>query len=246
MKPLVSVRGVVCRLGGAPVLEGVDFDVSEGGAVALLGSSGCGKSTLLRIIAGLEVPERGEVVISGRPATAGGRLLVPAHRRGVAMLFQDLALWPNLTVAANIRLGLSGLRLPGRQQRDRIDHALRLCGISELGDRRPGTLSGGQQQRAALARALAMQPKLLLLDEPFGGLDLLTKQAVIDQISELQRQLGFAMILVTHDCIEVHELCKSLAVLEGGRVTDRGGLDGPAASAQSPLGKRFLEALHRL
>ena len=245
MKLLVRCRAVVCRLGGVPVLEDVDFDVSDGDAVALLGRSGSGKSTLLRIIAGLHVPESGEVAIAGQPATAGGRLMIPAHRRGVAMLFQDLALWPNLSVAGNVRLGLSGLRLSRRETQERIEHALRLCGIVELARRRPGTLSGGQQQRAALARALAMRPKLLLLDEPFGGLDLVTKQSVIEQIARLKQQLGFALILVTHDCLEVRSLCRSFAVLEDGCIAEHRALDEPAA-AQSPLGRAFLQALHRV
>lgn len=159
MTALVSCRKVVCRLGKQLVLDGTDFDVTGSESVALLGSSGSGKSTLLRVIAGLEIAERGEILIAGTPASHDGRLLIPPHRRGIAMLFQDLALWPNLTVAGNVRLGLSGSRLSRHESHKRIVHAIDLCGISDLAARRPGTLSGGQQQRVALARALAMQPK---------------------------------------------------------------------------------------
>ena len=243
MTALVSCRGLVCRLGKHLVLDGTDFLVAEGESVALLGSSGSGKSTLLRVIAGLEVAERGEVLIAGMPASRDGRLLIPPHHRGIAMLFQDLALWPNLTVAGNVRLGLSGLRLSRDESRNRIVHALDLCGISDLEDRRPGTLSGGQQQRVALARALGMQPKLLLLDEPLGGLDLVTKQAVLQQIAQLKSQLGFAVILVTHDPVEVRGLCNSLAVLEDGRVAEHAALDEIIATPQSALGKAFVRAL---
>jgi iron(III) transport system ATP-binding protein len=244
MKPLVSCHAVVCRLGGQKVLDGVDFDVVPGESVALLGSSGSGKSTLLRIIAGLEMPERGTVSIAGRAVTRNGRLLIAAHQRGVAMLFQDLALWPNLTIAGNIRLALSGLRLPRSDVRQRVAQALDLTAISDLAERRPGTLSGGQQQRAALARALAIQPELLLLDEPLGGLDLLTKQAVVEQIAALKQELGFAMILVTHDTDEVRGLCDSLAVLHDGRVSDRAALSERATEGQSPLGRELLKILH--
>ncbi|MBI3465823.1 MAG: ABC transporter ATP-binding protein [Planctomycetes bacterium] len=239
MSRLVSCRGLVCRLGGRLVLGGVDLDVAGGEAIALLGSSGSGKSTLLRLIAGLELPERGEVLIEGRPATCGGRLLIPPHRRGIAMLFQDLALWPNLTVAGNVRLGLSGLRLSRSEAQRRIRSALELCGIADLAGRRPGTLSGGQQQRVALSRALAMQPKLLLLDEPLGGLDLVTKEAVLHEIARLKSELGFAVILVTHDPVEVKTLCDSLAVLENGRIAEHDRLREIQRNARSALGKAF-------
>jgi ABC-type Fe3+/spermidine/putrescine transport system ATPase subunit len=243
MTILVSCRGLVCRLGKQLVLDGTDFDVADGKSIALLGSSGSGKSTLLRVISGLEIAERGEVSIGGKPASRGGRLLIPPHRRGIAMLFQDLALWPNLTVAGNVRLGLSGLPLSRDDSQKRIEHALDLCGISDLATRRPGTLSGGQQQRVALARALAMRPKLLLLDEPLGGLDLITKQTVLRQIAQLKSDLGFALILVTHDPIEVCSLCESLAVLEDGRIVEHGSLDELATNAQSELGKAMAKAL---
>ena len=243
MSALVMCKGIDCRLGGRLVLSGTDLTMAEGESVALLGSSGSGKSTLLRVIAGLELPERGEVVIGGKPATRDGRLLIPPHRRGIAMLFQDLALWPNLSVSGNVRLGLSGLRLPGNQTRERIDQALALCGISDLANRRPGTLSGGQQQRAALARALAMHPKLLLLDEPLGGLDLMTKQAVLEEIARLKAELGFGIILVTHDPAEVRGLCDSLAVLEHERIAEHGNLEEIGTNAQSELGKVFSRAM---
>ena len=243
MTTLVSCRGLVCRLGKQLVLNGTDFEVTSSECIALLGSSGSGKSTLLRVIAGLEVAERGEVLIAGESASRDGRLLIPPYRRGIAMLFQDLALWPNLTVAGNVRLGLSGLRISRNEAQKRIEHALGLCDISDLADRRPGTLSGGQQQRVALARALAMQPKLLLLDEPLGGLDLITKQAVLKQIAQLKSELGFAVILVTHDPVEVRCLCNSLAVLEDGRIAEHGTVEEITVNAQSALGKAFVRAL---
>lgn len=244
MSGLVTCKGIDCRLGGRLVLSSADLAVAEGESVALIGSSGSGKSTLLRVIAGLELPERGEVLIDGTPATRDGRLLMASHRRGISMLFQDLALWPNLSVSGNVRLGLSGLRLPGNQTRTRIDQALALCGISELANRRPGTLSGGQQQRAALARALAMHPRLLLLDEPLGGLDLMTKQAVLQEIARLKADLEFGIILVTHDPAEVRSLCNSLAVLEDGRIAEHGSLEEIRTTAQSALGRAFVQAMH--
>lgn len=243
MSALVTCKGIDCRLGGRLVLSRTDLTVAEGESLALLGSSGSGKSTLLRVIAGLELPERGEVLIAGALATRDGRLLTPPHRRGIAMLFQDLALWPNLSVSGNVRLGLSGLWLRRRQTRERIDQALALCGISDLARRRPGTLSGGQQQRVALARALAMHPKLLLLDEPLSGLDLMTKQAVLQEIARLKAELGFGIILVTHDPVEVRGLCNSLAVLENNRIAEHGSFEEIGTNAQSELGKAFAQVM---
>ncbi len=237
MGALISCRGLVCRLSGHLVLDGAELELARGQSLALLGSSGSGKSTLLRIIAGLEVPEKGEVLIAGVPATQNGRLLIAADRRGVAMLFQDLALWPNLSVQGNVRLGLSGLRLPRKQLRARATEALELCGIEDLWRRLPGTLSGGQQQRVALARALAVQPSLVLLDEPFGGLDLVTKQAVIRELVRLRSELGFALVLVTHDALEVGRLCDSLAVLQSGRIAEQGRLSDVTEAPQTALAK---------
>jgi len=245
MKALVCCRELVCRLGGQIVLNGTELEVASGETIALLGSSGSGKSTLLRVIAGLELAERGEVLLAGKRATRDGRLLIPPYKRGIAMLFQDLALWPNLTVAGNVRLGLSGLRLSRGESLKRLKHTLQLCGIEDLANRRPGTLSGGQQQRVALARALAVQPKLLLLDEPLGGLDLVTKEGVLQEIARLKSELGFAIILVTHDPVEVRGLCNSLAILEDGRIADRGTLDEIATSPQSSIGRAFARALQQ-
>ena len=243
MNALVTCRGLVWHSGDQLVLDQLDLEIHRGESLALLGSSGSGKSTLLRIIAGLELPEAGEVTIDRRCATQGCRLIVPPHRRQVAMLFQDRALWPNLTVAANVALGLSGLRMSHRSVRSRVQAALKLCGIRDLEKRLPGTLSGGEQQRAALARALSMQPKLLLLDEPFGGLDLVTKESIIREVHNLRSEQGFALILVTHDPTEIRVLCDSLCVLDGGRIVDRRRLDDTTSAPQSTLGQLVAKLL---
>lgn len=243
MKTLVTCRELVWRSRSQLILDRLDLDLQCGESLALLGESGSGKSTLLRIIAGLELPEHGDVFVDGQLATQRDRLLVPPHRRQLAMLFQDLALWPNLTVEKNIALGLTGLHLPHRNARSRVESALVTCGIRDLADRLPGTLSGGQQQRVALARALSMQPRLLLLDEPFAGLDLVTKESIIREVSKLKNELSLALILVTHDPIEARLLCDSLAVLEAGRIVDRGSIREVATNARSALGQAFMKKL---
>lgn len=244
METLVSCCNLECRLGGHAVLRGVSMELGVGKSLALVGGSGSGKSTLLRIIAGLEVPQRGEVVLNGELVTKNGRILVPPHRRNVAMLFQDGALWPNLSVAENVHLGLAGQRLSRAESQERTRDVLNRCSLAELSNRLPRTLSGGQQQRAALARALAVQPRLVLLDEPFGGLDLLTKKSVADEVVSLRRELGFALILVTHAPWEIEALCERLAVLEGGRISQCGTLRELAASPHTDLARAILRETH--
>ena len=246
MTELVACRRLVYRAGGHLVLNNLELTLLTGESLALLGASGSGKTSLLRIIAGLDIPEHGEVHVGGLLASRDGQLTIPPHRRRLAMLFQDLGLWPNLTVADNVRLGLAGLRLPRPAIRTRISETLELCGIRDLADRLPGTLSGGQQQRAALARALATRPQLLLLDEPFTGLDLLTKQSIVQELAKLKSELGLALILVTHDAVEVHILCDSLAVLEDGCIVDRRLLRDVEAAPRSMLAHAFMNQLRKL
>lgn len=243
MSELVECRGLVYRVGGHRVLSEMELTLGAGESMALLGASGSGKTSLLRIIAGLETPQRGEVRLSAVVATRDGQLMMPPHRRQIAMLFQDLALWPNLTVSENVRLGLFGLRLPRQSILGRVEAALAQCGIGDLAGRLPGTLSGGQQQRVAVARALAVRPRLLLLDEPFSGLDLLTKGLVLEEIARLKADLGFGLILVTHDTREVELLCDSVGVLEEGRVCDRGLLADARFQPRSRLGQAFASDL---
>lgn len=215
----VEVRGVHKRFeAGAWVLDGVDVDVEAGRTLALLGPSGCGKTTLLRVIAGLEVPEEGTVVVGGRTLTGPGTF-VPPERRQIGMVFQDWALFPHLSVARNVGFGLPRSE---RRSSPRIDEALELVGLGGLGDREPTTLSGGQQQRVALARAIAPRPSVLLLDEPFSNLDAALRVQVRTEIHGLLADLGVTTVFVTHDQDEAFVLGDRVAVLSGGRVVQVG------------------------
>ena len=207
---------------GRPVLSDLSFALVAGGHTAILGTSGCGKSTTLRLLAGLEVPSSGRILLDGKVISEAGRVVTPPHRRGVAMVFQDLALWPNLSVRENALLGLSGTGLPRSERKRRADEALDLCGIQPLADRKPGSLSGGQQQRVALARALAARPTFLLLDEPFAGLDLVTKDRVLREIAEATAKHEATVLIVSHDPMEVTTLCRTALVLDQGRVQESG------------------------
>lgn len=186
------------------VIHGFTLDISEGETVGLLGGSGSGKSTLLRLIAGLENPSEGEIVINGVVMAGGGRFVQP-ERRGVGMVFQDYALFPHMTVEQNIWFGLRGISRVKRAAR--TEEMLELIQLQGFGVRYPHELSGGQQQRVAFARALAPEPLLLLMDEPFSNLDAELKGGIRAELKQLLKAAGMTSILVTHDVEDAKEIC---------------------------------------
>jgi putative spermidine/putrescine transport system ATP-binding protein len=190
----LSVVEVEVAFGATRVLRGLSLDVAAGEFVALLGSSGCGKTTLLRAISGFAPVRSGRILVGGRNVTDA-----PPERRGMAMVFQSYALWPHMTTAHNIGYGLRlrGMKRPARARR--VDEVLSLLGLAGLGERPVTQLSGGQRQRVALGRALAVNPGILLLDEPLSNLDARVRQSVRHEIKALQSQLGITAIHVTHD-----------------------------------------------
>jgi len=239
-------RGVSKDYHGHVALVEVSFVLAAGEHTALIGPSGCGKSTALRLLAGLETPTAGEVLLDGQIVSGSGTILVPPHRRGIALVFQDLALWPNLTVLDNVLLGLAGTCLSRPEARTCAREALALCGIAALADRRPGRISGGQQQRVALARALAPRPKFLLLDEPFSGLDLVTRARLLREVAALADERALTLLLVTHDPLEATALCRRAVVLEEGRVAEAGHLTDLLSSPKSEMLWTFHEHLRGL
>ncbi len=230
---MIQFRSVSKRFGNVVALESVSFEVPVGENTALLGPSGCGKSTALRLLAGLETLDGGQIRVGGRTVSEPGQNRVPPQERGVSMVFQDLALWPGMTTLQNV---VFACRDPQRAR-----DALSLCLIDPLADRRPHLLSGGQQQRVALARALSVSPPYLLLDEPFSGLDLITKMQLLDEIRKLARARGTTVVLVTHDPLEASALCEQAVVLEGGRVIEAGAYRSLLASPKSRTLQVFRE-----
>jgi ABC-type Fe3+/spermidine/putrescine transport system ATPase subunit len=238
-----ELRAVSKAYDGRFVLKEVSLTLKNGESVAVLGRSGSGKSTLLRLLAGLEPPTEGQVLIDGILASESAGIMVPAYRRGVSMVFQDLALWPNLTVSGNVLLGLSRLAMTRQQRRARAQEALSLCGIEHLHGCKPSQISGGEQQRAALARAVASQPAFLLFDEPFSGLDLVTKAQVIESISRLTRTQGITLVLVTHEPSDALDLCERGIVLEEGSIAEAGHWADLLREPRSRLLEVFKERL---
>jgi len=218
LTPAVRVERVTKRFGTRAVVDAVSLTVGEHEAVVLLGPSGCGKTTLLRLIAGLEAPDEGIIELSGRAASAHGRLTLPPRRRGIGFVFQDLALWSHMTVAEHLRFALEPVGLSPSAERERIASTLELTRIASLGGRHPHQLSGGEQQRVAIARAIVAQPRLLLLDEPFSSLDTDLRDELRRQVADLRRELALTMIAVTHDAEDARVLGQRTIRMRGGRI----------------------------
>ena len=198
-------------------LDAVDLDVGAGRLTCLLGPSGCGKTTLLRCIAGITQATSGEIQLNGTRIDDR-----PPERRNFGMVFQTYALFPHMTVRRNVGFGLE-MRGVGRSEaRTRVDRALEIVGLSELAGRRPRALSGGQQQRVAVARAIVIEPDLLLFDEPLSNLDAKLRDALREDLRALQRKLGITSVYVTHDQAEAMALADEIVVMDAGRIVERG------------------------
>jgi ABC-type Fe3+/spermidine/putrescine transport system ATPase subunit len=214
----ITLRHVTRRFGSHQALHDVTLDIAARESVVILGPSGCGKTTLLRLIAGLDVPDVGEVWL-GNVQTAGpGRSLLQTHRRQIGFVFQDLALWPHLTVAGNLQFVLDALKVPRVERSRRINDALSLVRIDGLAARYPHELSGGEQQRVALARALVGSPRLLLLDEPLSSLDAELRAAMRTELARLQRTLAVTTVSVTHDREDAAVLADRVIEMRAGRI----------------------------
>ena len=214
---MISVRNVTKRFGDFVALDGVSVDVESGALLALLGPSGSGKSTLLRLIAGLERPDTGDVFISGREATR-----LRPQERGVGFVFQHYAPFKHMTVADNVAFGLTIRKRPKDEISTRVHELLELVQLEGLGKRYPAQLSGGQRQRMALARALAVEPEVLLLDEPFGALDARVRQELREWLRRLHDEVHVTTVFVTHDQEEAMEVAGQIVVLNEGRVEQVG------------------------
>jgi ABC-type Fe3+/spermidine/putrescine transport system ATPase subunit len=211
--------------GSRKALDGFSLDVGEGERVALLGPSGCGKTTALRVLAGFEAPDAGRVLVGVSVVAERGRIVVPPERRGIGMVFQDLALWPHMTVRGNLEFGLLAQGIPSHERERRIHQMLARVELLEYADAKPGSLSGGQQQRVALARALILCPRALLMDEPLSSLDEELNLKLRGEILQLQEEFGFALLYVTHDREEAFALADRIVLVARGRALLEGDSD---------------------
>ncbi len=216
-KPLIEVKNLVKRYGAVAALDGISLAIRQGEFIALLGPSGCGKTTLLRSIAGFIEPTSGDILIDGKSVVG-----LPPNHRPVNTVFQNYALFPHNTVFDNVAFGPRRQKLPRQEIHSRVTEALAIVGMESFADRYPVQLSGGQQQRVALARALVNRPKVLLLDEPLGALDLQLRKRMQLELKRLHERLGITFLLVTHDQDEAMAMADRIAVMSSGQIIQAG------------------------
>jgi spermidine/putrescine ABC transporter ATP-binding subunit len=216
-EPDVTLLGITKRFGDIVAVDDISLDIEPGEFLALLGPSGCGKTTTLRMVAGFEEPTAGEIIIGGRNAVG-----IPPHKRDVNTVFQQYALFPHMSVLENVAYGLKQRKLPRQERQRKAMEALELVRLPERAAARPAQLSGGQQQRVALARALVMRPKVLLLDEPLGALDLKLRKAMQIELKTIQNEVGITFVVVTHDQEEAMSMADRIAVMNEGRIDQLG------------------------
>jgi sulfate transport system ATP-binding protein len=237
----IDVHNVSKSFNGFQALDDVSLSVPDGSLTALLGPSGGGKSTLLRVLAGLEKPDSGEVLFSGEAVTT-----LPAQERGVGFVFQHYAAFKHMTVRDNIAFGLKIRKRPKPEIRSRVDELLALVHLGGWADRYPAQLSGGQRQRMALARALAVQPRVLLLDEPFGALDATVRKELRDWLRKLHDEVHVTTIFVTHDQEEALEVAQQVAVINAGRIEQTGTPDDLYERPANPFVMGFVGPVSKL
>jgi putative spermidine/putrescine transport system ATP-binding protein len=217
LPPDISVRGLTKRYGDVVAVDGIDLDIEAGEFFTMLGPSGSGKTTTLRMIAGFEIPDEGSVELAGHDVSR-----LPPYDRPVNTVFQDYALFPHMTVQENVEYGLMVKKVPKGERRERARAALEMVRLTGYGDRKPSQLSGGQRQRVALARAIVNRPRVLLLDEPLGALDLKLRQQMQIELKSIQREVGITFVYVTHDQEEALTMSDRLAVFNDGRIEQVG------------------------
>jgi len=236
----IAVEAVAAELGGRRVLDGISVDVGTGEILGVLGPSGCGKTTLLRLMLGLLAPVAGEVSLDGLLASAPGRVVVPPEQRCLAVVFQDLALWPHLSVSGNLEFGLAAHGVGRAERRERVAAMLDRVGLAGFESRRPGELSGGERQRVAIGRALVGEPRAALFDEPLTNLDAVRRTEMRRLLGALLRAQSTAAVYVAHDVRELAGLADRIAVLEAGRLAQVGTLEALRMAPATPFIRSLL------
>ena len=243
MTSVIALEDVWLKLGATPVLSGLSLTLEPGEVLALLGPSGAGKTTVVRLILGFIPPERGSVRLNGAVASADGRVLQLPEERNLAVVLQELALWPHLTVAGNLAFGLEARGMPRAVREARIADMTRRVGLAGKEDRHPAHLSGGERQRVAIARALVLDPQAVLFDEPLTNLDVSLKRELLALVHGLLKERGVSALYVTHEPREAVYVGDRIAVVGDGRVVQTGTLDAIRACPANEFVRRLLNDL---
>ncbi|MBI5315877.1 MAG: ABC transporter ATP-binding protein [Nitrospirae bacterium] len=241
MSALIELEDIWLCYGGHSVLSGLSLSVPERDILALLGPSGCGKSSVLRLILGLTAPDRGVVRLRGETVSENGRIMRLPEERGLAVVFQDLALWPHLTVGGNLNFVLGSKKLPSEEKDLRITNALRRVSLGGMEHRYPTALSGGERQRVAIARALVLDPDAILLDEPASNLDVVLKRDLLRMFRQILKEREGTALYVTHDPREAASLGDRIAIMEKGQIVQVGELCQLRALPANDFVRAFVE-----
>ena len=217
---MIRLKQLTFRYENKTILDAIDLDVRAGERLVLLGGSGSGKTTLLRLIAGFMAPSSGEIAIDAKLVSKEGRVIVPPYQRNVTMVFQDLALWPHMSVGENIAFGLKMHKIPEKEREEKVRSFLVLVGLPGYENKSVEALSGGEQQRVALARALVLSPKVVLMDEPLSSLDEELNTRLRAEIIALQEKLGFTLVYVTHNKDEAQQIAQRIIEVRSGRIAE--------------------------
>ncbi|RUA08845.1 MAG: hypothetical protein DSY82_06500 [Flavobacteriia bacterium] len=216
--PIIELKNITHAYGKKRVLQNISLNIEPGKLTCLLGGSGSGKTTILRLIAGLEIPEKGEIYIENKLVTNDSNILIPSNKRNLGFIFQDLALWPHFTVFENIAFGLKERRT--QQIEQKVSEILSFFDLQAFAEKYPHQLSGGQQQLVAISRALVLEPKILLMDEPLSGLDVKLKRKILEHIKDLKKNFDVTLVYVTHDHREAFAIADQIIVLNEGKLVE--------------------------
>lgn len=239
---MIELEQVSKQFGDVIAVDNVSICIERSDTVALIGPSGSGKTTLLELIAGLEKPNSGTIRINGQTAGTHGKIVIPPHRRQVGMIFQDLALWPHMTVTDNIAFGLKNLKINKTQRNEKIQAIAEQVEINHVLDRYPHALSGGEKQRVAMARALIVEPQILLMDEPLSNLDTVLKKDLLNLILKLAGTHRTTLVYVTHQRDEALAVPGIKAVMDKGRLIQVGAADDLRQNPKNEFVKRFIRS----
>ena len=235
---MIELKNIRYNYDGKPLLEDFNLKIEKRRLTALLGSSGCGKTTVLRLIAGLETPLEGQIMIDGELVSEGNEIIIPPHKRNLGFIFQDLALWPHLTVYKNLSFALKERK--ERNIKNKILDLLDFFGLNGEKNKYPHQLSGGQQQLTAIARALVLEPEILLMDEPLANLDVKLKRKILNYIKRLKSEFNLTIVYVTHDHRETFAIADDIVVINNGRIEDKGNAE-QIKNSENEYVKYFLE-----
>lgn len=236
--PMIELKNITHAYGAKPVLHDLTLNIEAKQLTCFLGGSGCGKTTILRLIAGLEIPQAGQINIEDRTVTENEQILIPPHQRNTGFIFQDLALWPHFTIYKNIAFGLNERN--DQHVKDTVYKMLDFFGLQDHAEKYPHQLSGGQKQLVAISRSLVLKPKILLMDEPLANLDVKLKRKILEHIKNLKQNFDLTIIYVTHDHKEAFAIADKIVVLDKGKIEETGTVE-QIKKSDNTFVKYFLE-----